>query len=514
VLALALTACGPQTLVVGIEPTPTPTPLPTPVVRSYVNDEYGFTFRYPETWTLADEPHLVELSQGTLVLRIAYGWASNPGFRPMGGRTGLPAGDLIYGGKISFLERTIPAHVLTYERKDKMVLYGETGLVEVDDLAFSIWVEDVDSAGYNELDIPGDLRAQATEILASFQRIEATGRPQTPTVTPAPGLEQGAAPDAENNQIIYVNDEYQFTFIYPPSWELEQIPAGQDVPGGTSANAIHLTSDSLRLEIQFKRLGEPAVLGPGGRPAGEIEERGTVMVLGRQIPRQVLVHEGKVKSVFLGDRFDDLELYVQLGCDAGAETAYEAVDIPESAQSAMEAILNSLHCTGELKSFGPDTLTYESASYGFSFQYPASWTVEEIAGETVEDGVKLADAVTVRQGKFAIVVQYQRKSDPAQIAWGGSIVPGGLGYGEASLGDQVTLLGEETHKHVWADDGGTKAIAVSTTGKSADLILSITLADSSVRVIQDAEAETLPESAIAALDQILSSFAVTQSQGQ
>ncbi|MGD2166234.1 MAG: hypothetical protein PVH50_11990, partial [Anaerolineae bacterium] len=63
--ALALSACGPETLVVGLEPTPTPTPLPTPVVRSYVNNEYGFTFRYPETWTLEEEPHLVKLSQGT-----------------------------------------------------------------------------------------------------------------------------------------------------------------------------------------------------------------------------------------------------------------------------------------------------------------------------------------------------------------------------------------------------------------------------------------------------------------
>jgi hypothetical protein len=118
--------------------------------------------------------------------------------------------------------------------------------------------------------------------------------------------------------------------------------------------------------------------------------------------------------------------------------------------------------------------------------------------------------VVLRQGQFAIVVQYQRKSDPAQIAWGGSLGPGGLGYAEATLGDRVTLLGEETHKNVWTYDGGVKAIAVNTTGKGSDLILSITLADGSVTLIQDAEAATIPASAIAALDQILSSFVVTQ----
>jgi hypothetical protein len=160
-----------------------------------------------------------------------------------------------------------------------------------------------------------------------------------------------------------------------------------------------------------------------------------------------------------------------------------------------------------------DVLIYENAAYGFSFQYPASWTVEEVTGETMGTGSqvsRLADTVIVRQSKFAIVIQYQHTSDPAQIAWGGSFLPGGMGYTEATLGDRVTLLGEETYKYVWTYDGGIKAVAVNTTGKTVDLVLSITLADTSVGVIQDAEAATIPESASAALDQVLSSFTVTQ----
>jgi hypothetical protein len=422
--ALALTACGPETLVVGLEPTPTATPLPTPIVQSYVNDEFDFTFRYPETWTLEEKPQLITLSQGALTLHVAYGWASHPG-TSMGLRTGMPAGDIIYGGKIFFLEQTIPARVLEYERKDKMVLYGETSLVEVGDLVFNIWLEDVDGASYSELDIPEDVQAEAKEILESFERIEATGKPPASTPTPAPS--------AEKDIVTYVNDDYWLAFVYPSNWALEEIPAGQEVPGGESATTIHLTKGTLRLAIQFKGVEEATVpvLGASGRPAGEVEERGTVTILGHEIPKQVLVHEGKVKSVFLRDRFDDLEFYVQLDGGVGAETAYEAIDISESAQSAMEVILSSLTRTGELKSFGPDTLTYENTSYGFSFQYPASWTVEEVAGETVDTDSqvsKLADAVVLRQGKFAIVVQYQHKSDPAQIAWGGSLVPGGLAY--------------------------------------------------------------------------------------
>jgi hypothetical protein len=316
--------------------------------KSYTNEEYGFTFRYPEAWTLTEEPHLVRLSRGTMSLNIAHGWASNPAFSPMGGRTGMPAGDFIYGGKVFFLEQMIPAQVLEYERKDKLVLYGDLSLVNVGDLVFSIWLEDVNNANYSELDIPKELQAEVKEILESFERIEATSEPPDPT-----------------------------TLIVPEA----------------------------------------------------------------------------------------------------------------------------------------DVLIYENAAYGFSFQYPASWTIEEVTGETIDTDSqvsKLADAVIIRQGKFAIVVQYQRKSDPAQIAWGGNLVPGGLGYAEATLGDRVTLLGEETYKYVWTYDGGIKAIEVNTTGKTADLVLSITLGDSSVGVIQDAEAATIPESASAALGQVLSSFTATQ----
>jgi hypothetical protein len=498
---LAMTACSPDTLAVGIEPTPTLTPLPTPVPMSYVNDDYGFAFAYPETWTLTEEPGLLKLSQGSLSLHIAYGWMSNPGFSP---RTGLPAGDLIYGDKIFFLEQMIPAQVLEYERKDKMVFYGGPGPWTAGDLAFSIWLEDTDSADYAEVDIPREQQVEVKEILESFEWVEATGKPPAATTTPTLIVEK--------DLVTYVNDDYRLAFIYPSNWELEEVPAGQEVPGGKAASTVYLTKGTLRLMIQFKGEMEATVLGPGGLPAGDVEERGVVTVFAREIPKHVLVFEGKVKSVFLNEQFDDLAIYVQLDDGVDTQTGYAAIDIPESVQSEMATILSSMTRTGEPASSEADTLTYENAAYGFSFQYPATWAVEEVVGETVEQGgvQKLADGVVLTQGRFKIVVQYQLKSDPTQIAWGGSEMTGGLAYGEATLGEPVTLLGEETHKLIWAYNGGIKAIAVNTTGESADLVLSITLADGSVVVIQDAEAATIPESAIAALDQILSSFVTTQ----
>jgi hypothetical protein len=499
-VALTLSACGPETLVVGLESTPTPTPLPTPVVQHYTNEEYGFTFRYPETWSVAEEAQLVQLSQDVLTLNIAYGWASSPGFSPMGGRTGMPAGDLIYGDRIRFLGQVIPAQVLQYERKDKAVFYGETGLVTVDDLVFSIWLEDVGSLAYDELDITKDVQAEAKEILESFERVDATGEPPEPTLT--------RTPIVEKDLTTYVNEDYGLALIYPPTWELEEIPAGEQAPN--SATAVHLTWDALRLTIQFKYVGEETVLGPGSRPAGEIEESGSVTVMGRQIAKQALVYQGKVKSVFLGDRFDDLELYVQLDGGVGTETDYEAIEITESAQSEMEAILGGMTRTGEGKPMPPqiNVLTYENADDGFSFQYPTTWALEEVAGATMEDGVKIADAVILVQDTFNLIVQYQRKSDPTPVAWGGGLLPADMGYQESVLSDPVTVVGVETHERIWTYDEGVKAVLVDVVNPTSDLVFQISLTDGSARSIKDAGAKTIPDAAMAALDQALASLTV------
>jgi hypothetical protein len=314
----------------------------------------------------------------------------------------------------------------------------------------------------------------------------------------------------EEDLLTYLNDDYGLAFVYPSDWELEELPAGQEAPGGESATTVHLTRGTLRLAIQFKGMEEETVLGPSGRPAGGIEERGTVTVLGREIPKTVLVFEGKDRSVFLGDRIGELELYVQLDDGYGTQMEYEAIEIPESAQSAMEAILSSLTRTAEPGSIQPDLVTYENRSYGFSFQYPAAWTAEEVAGGTADAGseiIKLSDAVILRQGKLAIVVQYQRKSTPF---WDGNHQPVDLFFGDAVLGEKVTVLGVETHKRVWMYNEEIKAVFVQLVPDAEDLVLHITLGDSTGMSIRDAEAETVSKSAMATLDQVLGSLAAIQ----
>ena len=84
---------------------------------------------------------------------------------------------------------------------------------------------------------------------------------------------------------VYADADYGFTFRYPPEWTLTEDPGGYQLAGGTAAPSITLHRGTLCLRIQFKRPEETTVLGPGGRPAGEVEERDFTS-LGHHLERQ------------------------------------------------------------------------------------------------------------------------------------------------------------------------------------------------------------------------------------
>jgi hypothetical protein len=108
------------------------------------------------------------------------------------------------------------------------------------------------------------------------------------------------------------------------------------------APAVLLHQGTLRLVISYKRPGESYVQGPSGRGAGEIQERGTVEILGREIPKQVLVYEGKDKSVFYRGAFENLELYIQLDDEPGPGFDYPVLEVPLETQIEVDEILRTI----------------------------------------------------------------------------------------------------------------------------------------------------------------------------
>ena len=171
------------------------------------------------------------------------------------------------------------------------------------------------------------------------------GPDQDQGLTPSDDGSAAGAPVAEENSVdewlTYENVEYGVSFRYPSSWSLTAVAAGEERAGGLSSNAVHLNRGTLRLVIEFKRPDEATIMGPGGRPAGDVYDRGTVALLGQEIPRHVLVYEGKDKSVFCGERFADLEFYVQLDGDSDDVVSYDAIELTADAQAEVDAIVES-----------------------------------------------------------------------------------------------------------------------------------------------------------------------------
>ena len=192
-----------------------------------------------------------------------------------------------------------------------------------------------------------------------------TAMPPTPTLLPTPVPTQAptATPDPYPGWATYANDAYGFAFRYPVTWGLTEIPAGGQGPGGLEANSIRLMREGLRLVIQVKRQTETYVMGPSGRGAGEIIDRGTVSLLGLTLPKHVLVDQSEDQSVFLGDRIDELEFYVQLDAELTPRSDYR-VELTADVQAEMDAILGSLVRTVEPSQPSDDTTTTETPVLG------------------------------------------------------------------------------------------------------------------------------------------------------
>jgi hypothetical protein len=171
-----------------------------------------------------------------------------------------------------------------------------------------------------------------------------TGEASTAVEATAAPLEDPPAhpvTDEPETPLVYENAEYGFAFGYPREWALSEDPGGYEVAGGMASPSITLRRGTLRLHIQYKFADEMTVLGPGGRPAGEVEERSTVTFLGERVTRNALTFEGKDKSAFYGAQPNDLAFYIQLDEDAGDGAGYEEIELSEETQSDVDRILES-----------------------------------------------------------------------------------------------------------------------------------------------------------------------------
>ena len=146
---------------------------------SYTNADYGFSFRYPSTWTIQGAPNMLQLTRQPLTLVIGYKWASE---NVRLGPGNLPAGDFITKNTVKFLEQKVQREVLVYGSKVKAVFYtlpgnfeipvntGQDGETSQAGLVFAIGLQAFDT-DYQQIDIPEVIQNEADQIVASFEWI-------------------------------------------------------------------------------------------------------------------------------------------------------------------------------------------------------------------------------------------------------------------------------------------------------------------------------------------------------
>jgi len=264
---------------VGVEPTPFPD------THIYTQSDYGIQFEYPETWTISEVDHGVNVQKGARQLTIRFRWISElapPDFQ----RSGLPAGDLVYRGKLTLFAQTIPVEHLVNQDMVKMVLYNEGQVIESEELQLIITLEDLNTA-YEDINISPETIAEANTIVESFQRVESEGSP--------PVLEEGICATDQGNPPQawerYQNEEYGFYFSYPASMEIVDLD-----------HLIMVRDGNLAMQIKYRRIDEQVSM-TGHSPQGDVELPRFVEYFGEENQNPIMVEKegGEIIRVSVGN---------------------------------------------------------------------------------------------------------------------------------------------------------------------------------------------------------------------
>jgi putative hemolysin len=147
----------------------------------------------------------------------------------------------------------------------------------------------------------------------------------------------------------YVNERYGFSCDPPSQYAIE---------GYDNHTIFRRGTGDYALTVGYKWVDEDVEPLRSGLPAGELQDAGTVQLMGQEIAKALLVYEGKIKAVSYGPTVQVGNLELSLWLDAGLSegAAYEDIDVPPEAQAEAEQIIASFALlsgeTPEVKSSG------------------------------------------------------------------------------------------------------------------------------------------------------------------
>lgn len=161
---------------------PRDTPADEPKQSStYLNEDHGFSFRYPSDWDLIEGRNFVSLNRGSISLVVGYRHVSED--PNLCCSEYLPEGEVLHEGTVSFLGEDIPRAIVRCGDRTKAVLYESADEVGVGDLRFLFYLADF-GADQDAADVPRDVQDEADRVIESLATF---GVAQSfATATPAP----------------------------------------------------------------------------------------------------------------------------------------------------------------------------------------------------------------------------------------------------------------------------------------------------------------------------------------
>ena len=131
----------------------------------------------------------------------------------------------------------------------------------------------------------------------------------------------------------YSNDAYGFSLNPSQDWTLQEFD-----------HHLLLSKEGYRIFFGFRRADEEVIFRTG-MPSGDFVDGGTFKFMGDDVPKKLLVAEGKTKLVEYGAGLEasDLRLYIWLEKDPDAPGAgdYLAIDIPAEVIAAVDEMMGT-----------------------------------------------------------------------------------------------------------------------------------------------------------------------------
>jgi hypothetical protein len=243
----------------------------------------------------------------------------------------------------------------------------------------------------------------------------------------------------------YGNSENGISFDYPASWTMEE-----------EAHAFVFRSGTVHLRVGYRLPGDTSDHGGRSGMGGTdvVVMEGTVPFLDQSLAKHGVWY------------FDDALIAVIYGGPPGTtvqaggiaftiiledpDSDYQTETLTGQILAEAEMILASFAVASSEGSPVSGLNRYGNGAYGFSLNYPPTWTAAEVNGEAfVGPGSR---SVQFSRGPVTLVIGYRRAGESA--ATGGSGAPGG----EFDIRGSVAIAGEDVDRYVIVYQGKDKVV--------------------------------------------------------